>query len=59
MPQACIFIKKETLYTGEFSETLAQVFYYEFCEISKNTFFKGHLRWLLLLILEADSGDGP
>ena len=29
-PQACIFIKKETL---------AQVFTCEFCEISKNTFF--------------------
>ena len=29
-------------------ETLAQVFYCEFCEISKNTFFTEHLRWLLL-----------
>ena len=29
MPEACNFIKKETL---------AQVFSYEFCEISKNTF---------------------
>ena len=29
------FIKKETL---------AQVFSYEFCEISKNTFFTEHLR---------------
>ena len=33
------FIKKETL---------AQVFSCEFCEISKNTFFTEHLRWLLL-----------
>ena len=31
---ACNFIKKETL---------AQVFSCEFCEISKNTFFTGHL----------------
>ena len=34
----CNFIKKETL---------AQVFSCEFCEISKNTFFIEHLRWLL------------
>ena len=33
------FIKKETL---------AQAFSCEFCEISKNTFFIEHLRWLLL-----------
>ena len=33
-PQACNFIKKEIL---------AQVFSCEFCEISKNTFFKEHL----------------
>ena len=32
---ATIFIKKETL---------AQVFSYEFCEISKNTFFTENLR---------------
>ena len=32
---ACNFIKKETL---------AQVFFCEFCEISKNTFFIEHLR---------------
>ena len=32
---ACNFIKKETL---------TQVFSCEFCEISKNTFFKEHLR---------------
>ena len=32
---ACNFIKKEAL---------AQVFPYEFCEISKNTFFAEHLR---------------
>ena len=36
---SCNFIKKETL---------AQVFSCEFCEISKNTFFIEHLRWLLL-----------
>ena len=33
-PQACNFIKKETL---------ALVFSWEFCEISKNTFFTEHL----------------
>ena len=32
--QACNFIKKETL---------AQVFFCEFCEIPKNTFFTEHL----------------
>ena len=35
MLQACNFIKEETL---------AQVFFCEFCEISKNTFFIEHLR---------------
>ena len=35
LAEACNFIKKETL---------AQVFFYEFCEICKNTFFKEHLR---------------
>ena len=34
MKKVCNFIKKETL---------AQVFYCEFCEISKNTFFTEHL----------------
>ena len=34
-PKACNVIKKETL---------ALVFYYEFCEISKNTLFTEHLR---------------
>ena len=34
-PQACTFIKEETL---------GQVFSYEFSEISKNTFFTEHLR---------------
>ena len=34
--EACNFIEKETL---------AQVFFCEFCEISKNTFFTEHL-WL-------------
>ena len=40
-PEACYFIKKETL---------TQVFSNEFCEISMNTFFTEHLRWLLLFI---------
>ena len=35
MPQACNFIKKETL---------ALVFSWEFCEISMNTFFSSYLR---------------
>ena len=29
-------------------ETLAQVFFCEFCENFKNTFFTDHLRWLIL-----------
>ena len=36
---ACNFIKKETL---------TQVFFCEFCKISKNTFFTEHLWWLCL-----------
>ena len=36
---ACNFIKKETL---------AQVFYCEFCEIPKNAILTEHRRWLLL-----------
>ena len=43
--QACNFIKKQTL---------AQVLSCELCEISKNTFFKEHLRWLLLLWSKAE-----
>ena len=39
--QACNLIKKETL---------AQVFFCEFCKISKNIFFTEHLRWQLLVI---------
>ena len=35
VPQACNFIKKETL---------TQVFSCEFCEISNNTFFTQHIR---------------
>ena len=35
MPKACKFIKKDTL---------AQVFSCEFCKISKDIFFKEHLR---------------
>ena len=37
--RACNFIKKEIL---------TQVLSCEFCEISKNTFFTEHFRWLLL-----------
>ena len=41
--------------------TLAQVFYSEFCEIFKNTFFTEHLWWLLLttqgFFLEDASGS--
>ena len=33
----------------EKKETLAQVFSYEFCEISKNTFFTEHL-WAIALV---------
>ena len=36
---ACTFFKKGTL---------AQLFFCEFCKISKNTFFTEHRRWLLL-----------
>ena len=32
-----------------FKKSLPQVFSCEFCKISKNTFFREHLRWLLLL----------
>ena len=39
MPEACIFIKKETL---------AQVFSCEFCGILRTPFPKVHLRWLHL-----------
>ena len=41
MPQACNFIKKETL---------AQGFSCEFCGISKNIFFIEQLCWLLLTV---------
>ena len=39
VPKARNFIKKETL---------IQVFFFYFCEISKNTSFTKHIRWLLL-----------
>ena len=39
LPQACNFIKKETL---------AQMFSCEFCETSENIIFIEHLWWLLL-----------
>ena len=32
------------IWGGNVKETLTQVFSFEFCEISKNTFFKEHLR---------------
>ena len=32
---------------------MAQVFYSEFCKISKSAFFTEHLRWLLLCALVA------
>ena len=41
LPRDCKFIK---------AEALAQVFSCEFYEISKNSFFTGNLRWLLLKI---------
>ena len=40
-PQPCNFIKEETL---------TEVFSCPFCEIFTNTFFREHLRWLLLHI---------
>ena len=48
MPQACNFIKKETL---------AQVFSCEFSEIFKSTFFIEHLWWLLLSFCKANHVD--
>ena len=36
------------LITFSKKETLAQVFYSKFCEISKSAFFTEHLQWLLL-----------
>ena len=35
-----------------FFEAMAQAFSCEFREISKNTFFTEHLRWLLLFVSE-------
>ena len=34
----------QSLFFNNVAETLAQVFSCEFCEISKNTFFKEHIR---------------
>ena len=39
--KTCNFIKKENM---------ARVFPCEFCEISENTFYIEHLRWLLLFV---------
>ena len=47
-PQACNFIKEETLAP---EEILAPVFSCEFYEISKNAFFTEYLGWLLLSVL--------
>ena len=33
-------------------QTLAQLLFYEFCEISKNTFFIEHLWWLLFVFVK-------
>ena len=38
------FLKKLLAPAALLKKTLAQVFSYEFCEISKNTFFTEHLR---------------
>ena len=40
-------------------ETLTQVFCYEFCEISKNTFFREHRWWLLLFFYLNGSSCHP
>ena len=53
-----VFCKKGVLrnftkFTGKHvikKETMAQEFSCGFCEISKNTFFTEHLRWLLLYL---------
>ena len=47
--KACNFIKKETL---------AQVFSCEFCEISKNTFFKEHLWATASVYQKTDQSEG-
>ena len=45
-----LFLNKVAGHAWNFvkKETLAQVFSYEFCEISKNTFLHRTRRWLLL-----------
>ena len=50
----CLFFNKVTSLRPAtiLKKTLAQVFSCEFCEISKNIFFKEHLCWLLLSIPE-------
>ena len=42
--QSLFFNKVKGLRSAVKKNTLAQVFSFGFCEISKNTFFKGHLR---------------
>ena len=48
-----LFLKKVQAKAGNFikNETLAQMFFCEFCEIFKNTFFTEHLRQLVLYLL--------
>ena len=46
--RASFLITLQALYNFIKKETLAQVRSGEFCEISKQTFFTEHLRWLLL-----------
>ena len=51
-----VFLAKKRCSLAKFTgkhlcQTLAQEFFCEFCEISKNLFFIAHLWWLLLLLL--------
>ena len=41
------FVKKVFLEILQNSQSLAQVFSCGFCEMSKNTFFTEHFRWLI------------
>ena len=49
-PEACIFIKKETL---------AQVFSCEFCQIFKNIFFTEHIMVTLSVNVPEYCGECP
>ena len=46
VPDASHFVKKK--------KTLTQVFSCEFCEFFRSTFFKEHLRWLLLYLITVE-----